>query len=86
LSRLRGTGLKPGVNENHRFFGSRFHHRAPQSFNRYQFLKRAKSLVADAADDQQMFGPPERAVLLAVLDYSLSQAMPYSRKRFQFVR
>jgi hypothetical protein len=69
-----------------RFFGTEIHHFASQSFNRYQFLKRAKSLVTDAADNQQMFGPPERAVLLAVLDYSRSQPMPYSRKRFQFVR
>lgn len=53
--------------------------------NSYQVSQRAKPAVADAADNDQVFGAAERAELFAVLDDSFGQALADAGERFQFV-
>lgn len=50
-----------------------------------QLSQRAKTLVADPADDDQIFSTPKRSESLAMLNDSFGQALSDSRQRFQLV-
>ena len=56
------------------------------SLDSYQIPQRAKSFVAKSSDDNQMFRPPERAVLLAMLDDALSESRANAGKFLQLFR
>ena len=55
-------------------------------FRGNQIPQSAKTLVAETAQDDQMFGMPEGPVSFAMVDDALSQALADARQRFQFVR
>lgn len=48
-----------------------------------QLSQRAKTLVADSADDDQMFSTPKRSESLAMLNDSFGQALSDTWQRFQ---
>src|SRR5262245_17258862 len=51
-----------------------------------QIPQSAKTLIAETAQDDQMFGMPEGSVSFSIVDDALSQALADARQRFQFVR
>lgn len=54
-------------------------------FNSHQIPQSPKPLIANSADDDQMFRSAERAEPFAMIDDALGETLSNSRKRFQFV-